>query len=293
MRKILNTLFIVCQYLVPQQQLSRLAGKIADCRKPWVKNTFIRWFVQRYGVDMREAAEPEPLNYASFNAFFTRELQAGARPIAGDKNTIVSPADGTISQSGAIYNGRIFQAKGQYYSLTELLGGNEELAEPFRNGRYATIYLSPKDYHRVHMPLAGKLKTQVYVPGELFSVNTLTTDYVPRLFARNERAACIFQTDLGPMAIVLVGAMIVAGIETVWAGQVAPLKREIRTRHYMGRRKPISLKKGQEMGRFKLGSTAIVLFGSEVMDWLDTCQAGAPVRMGEAIGTRLPDTEPA
>ena len=288
MNRALDVLFIICQYLAPQHLLSRAAGKIADCEWPWLKNNFITWFIGRYDVNMQEAAEPEPFNYASFNAFFTRELHADARPIDGDQETIVCPADGAISQLGDIENGRIFQAKGQDFSLVELLGGDEEIARPFDGGKFATVYLSPKDYHRVHMPLAGKLKTMVYVPGDLFSVNGTTADNVPRLFARNERAVCIFETEIGPMAVILVGAMIVAGIETVWAGQVAPIKREIRTHQYMQRRKTINLKKGEEMGRFKLGSTAIVLFGPEVMNWLDSYQAGTPTRMGEAMGSIRP-----
>ena len=285
MRKTLDVLFIIFQYLVPQHLLSRLVGKIADCEWPWVKNNFITWFIGRYQVDMQEALDSEPFNYPNFNAFFTRELQPGVRPVADAADAIASPADGAISQLGDIEEGRIFQAKGQDYSLTELLGGDEELAQPFQGGRFATIYLSPRDYHRVHMPLAGKLKTMVYVPGDLFSVNNTTAENVPRLFSRNERAVCLFETDAGPMAMVLVGAMIVAGIETVWAGQVAPIKREIRTHHYLQRRRTINLKKGDEMGRFKLGSTVVLLFGPDVMDWLGNYMAGTPTRMGEALGT--------
>lgn len=293
MEKFINTLFIVCQYLVPQHLLSRVVGKIAECRWRWVKNTFISWFVRRYGVNMQEAAETEPLKYSDFNAFFTRALKPDARPIDEQKDTIICPADGAISQLGPIRKGRLFQAKFQYFDLIELLGGDQAIAEPFQNGQFATIYLSPKDYHRVHMPLTGKLKTMVYIPGDLFSVNGVTAENVPRLFARNERAVCIFDTEIGPMAMVLVGAMIVAGIETVWAGQVAPIKREIRTQHYAGRRKPINLKKGEEMGRFKLGSTVILLFGPQVMQWLDNYQAGSATRLGEVLGTIGGGTDPA
>ncbi len=280
----MNSLFIIFQYIVPQHLLSRLAGKIADCEWPWVKNNFINWFIGRYQVDMQEAADPEPYNYKNFNAFFTRELKTGARPITEESNAIAGPADGAISQLGAIEQGRIFQAKGQTYSLTELLGGDETLATPFKQGTFATVYLSPKDYHRIHMPVTGTLKTMVYVPGDLFSVNTTTAENVPRLFSRNERAVCIFDTEAGPMAIILVGAMIVAGIETVWAGQVAPLKREISTHHYLEPQQPITLEKGEEMGRFKLGSTAIVLFGPDVMQWQEHFQAGTPTVMGEKLG---------
>lgn len=283
----MDVLFIIFQYIIPQHLLSRCVGKIADCEWPWVKNNFISWFIGRYNVNMEEAADPEPFNYKNFNAFFTRELNAAARPIIEGADTIACPADGAISQVGTIDSGRIFQAKGQTYSLVELLGGDEAIAKPFQNGQFATVYLSPKDYHRVHMPLTGKLKSMTYVPGDLFSVNTTTAENVPRLFSRNERAVCIFETDAGPMAVILVGAMIVAGIETVWAGQVAPIKREIRTQHYLSKQKAIKLKKGEEMGRFKLGSTAIVLFGPEVMQWRDDLEATSPTTMGEQLGTVL------
>lgn len=282
----MDTLFIIVQYLMPQHLLSRLAGKIADCEWPWLKNNFISWFINRYEVDMSEAADPEPLNYKNFNAFFTRQLKEGAREITPGDNHIACPADGAISQLGAIEQGRIFQAKGQSYTLTELLGGDETVAELFQNGQFATVYLSPKDYHRVHMPMAGTLKSMIYVPGDLFSVNTTTAENVPRLFARNERTVCIFETAIGPMALVLVGAMIVAGIETVWAGQVAPIKRDIKRVDY-DQQQTITLNKGDEMGRFKLGSTAIVVFGSEVMAWQQEFTAGSPTRMGELLATTL------
>jgi phosphatidylserine decarboxylase len=284
MSKFLDVLFIIFQYIVPQHSLSRMAGKVANCEWPWLKNNFINWFIGRYQVNMEEAADPEPFNYKSFNAFFTRELAAGTRPVIEGDNTIACPADGAISQLGNIEKGRIFQAKGQDYSLEELLGGNKQLANAFKDGSFATVYLSPKDYHRVHMPMTGKLKTMIYIPGDLFSVNTTTAENVPRLFSRNERAVCIFETDIGPMAIVLVGAMIVAGIETVWAGQVAPIKREIHTHNYLSKQKAITLKKGEEMGRFKLGSTAIVLFGPQLMRWKDGLAAGSPTVMGELLG---------
>jgi phosphatidylserine decarboxylase len=261
-----------------------LVGKIAECELPWVKNNFIDWFINRYNVNMSEAADPEPRNYKNFNAFFTRALAADARPIITGDDTIACPADGAISQLGNIENGRIFQAKGQDYSLLELVGGDEETATLFNGGTFATVYLSPKDYHRVHMPITGKLISMTYVPGDLFSVNTATAENVPRLFSRNERAVCVFETDAGPMAIVLVGAMIVAGIETVWEGQVAPIQREIRHQHYAKKRDLIQLEKGEEMGRFKLGSTAIVLFGPDAVTWQEQLQAGSPTVMGELFG---------
>ena len=280
----MNILFIIFQYIMPQHLLSRAAGKLAECELPLIKNNFISWFIGRYNVNMDEAADPEPHNYKNFNAFFTRELKAGARPITTGDNSIACPADGAISQLGDIENGRIFQAKGQSYSLVELLGGDEVLAKPFVGGKFATVYLSPKDYHRVHMPLTGKLSHMIYVPGDLFSVNTVTAENVPRLFSRNERAVCIFETEAGPMAVVLVGAMIVAGIETVWAGQVAPIKRQIITTDYLADQQDITLDKGEEMGRFKLGSTAIVVFGKDVINWSEQLQAGSPTIMGELFG---------
>ena len=280
----MNVLFILAQYLVPQHLLSRLAGSIAECEWPWLKNAFINWFIKRYNVDMAEAKDPEPYNYKNFNAFFTRALKSDARPIVKGYDNIALPADGCISQIGPIKHDSIFQAKGQHYSLLKLLGGDRVLAKQFENGSFATIYLSPKDYHRVHMPLDGQLLSMTYVPGDLFSVNETTAENVPDLFARNERAICLFQTQAGPMAVILVGAMIVAGIETVWAGQVAPIKRQVITTKYQQQQQPIAIRKGDEMGRFKLGSTAIILFGEDAVNWHAELQANSPTRMGELLG---------
>jgi phosphatidylserine decarboxylase len=283
--KFLDIVFIIFQYIVPQHLLSRLLGWVAECEWPWLKNTIIPLFIKRYDVNMDEAAEPEPRNYKNFNAFFTRALVAGARPIVDDAGSIACPADGCISQLGDIEARGLFQAKGQTYSLLTLLGGDAKQAKAFENGKFATIYLSPKDYHRVHMPATGTLKSMTYVPGDLFSVNTTTAENVPNLFARNERAVCIFDTEHGPMAVILVGAMIVAGIETVWGGQVAPLKRQIIKHDYQAKPKAITLQKGDEMGRFKLGSTAIVLFPAASMQWQAELVAGSPTRMGELLGS--------
>jgi phosphatidylserine decarboxylase len=277
-------LFVVLQYLVPQHLLSRLIGKLAASEVPWIKNPFINWFRQRYGVDMSEALDPEPAHYASFNAFFTRALRPGVRPIDIAPNAVVSPADGVISQLGAIEGDRIFQAKGQHYSARELLGGDAELATLFADGDFATIYLSPRDYHRVHMPVEGKLLRTIYVPGDLFSVNQTTAANVPRLFARNERLVCLFDTPFGPMASVMVGAMIVAGIDTVWSGQEAPLRRQVRTAYFDRTPVAVALDKGAEMGRFKLGSTVVLLFAKGRMRWRDDLAADLPLRMGERIG---------
>lgn len=280
----MNWLFIALQYLIPQHLLSRLVGMLAASEIRWIKNPFINWFRQRYGVDMSEAADPEPTNYPSFNAFFTRALKPGSRPIDSSPNAVISPADGAISQLGAIAGNQIFQAKGQNYTTTELLGGDDKMAALFTDGVFATVYLSPRDYHRVHMPVAGKLLRTIYVPGDLFSVNQTTAAYVPNLFARNERLVCLFETEFGPMALVLVGAMIVAGIETVWAGQVAPPPRGIVTTRYDRVPREVSLEKGAEMGRFKLGSTAILLFPKSRLSWRTELTAGSPLRMGERIG---------
>ena len=280
-----DRLFILSQYLLPHHLLSRLAGCIAECRQPWFKNTFTGWFARRYQVDMSEAQVEDLTAYEHFNAFFTRALKDGARPLAEQTDAVVCPADGAISQLGPIEHGRLFQAKGRDFSLTALLGGDAERAAPFIGGQFATVYLSPKDYHRVHMPLTGTLREMVYIPGRLFSVNQTTAENVPGLFARNERVACLFDTERGPMAVVLVGAMIVASIETVWAGLVTPPKRELKSVRYdAAARAPITLEKGLELGRFKLGSTAIVLFGPAQMHWAAGLEAGSSVRMGQLLG---------
>ncbi len=279
-----DQLFLASQYLAPHHLVSRCFGYASDCREPAVKNWMISRFVRRYGVDMREAIQEDPFAYESFNAFFTRALKPEVRPLDDEPSAVLCPADGAISQLGAIERGRIFQAKGHSYSVTELLGGDTERAAPFQGGEFATIYLSPKDYHRVHMPVAGTLREMVHIPGRLFSVNPLTARNVPNLFARNERVACLFDTEYGPMAVVLVGAMIVASIETVWAGLVTPHKRAVKsTRYDAEARAPIHLEKGAEMGRFKLGSTAIVLFGPNQIRWADTPSVLGPVRMGEML----------
>lgn len=280
-----NTLFIIAQYIIPQHLLSRLVGKLAECRLPGLKNALIELFARRYRVDLSEAQTEELSDYENFNAFFTRALKPGARPVDSDSDSVVFPADGCISQIGDIHEGRIFQAKGQLYSTRELLGGSEQLAALFDQGKFATVYLSPRDYHRVHMPLAGKLQQMITVPGDLFSVNETTATHVPRLFARNERVVCLFETEAGPMAVVLVGAMIVAGIETVWAGTQTPLHRRVSTIHYSNAAlNEVCLRKGDEMGRFKLGSTAIVLFGKGAVDWETTLAAGSPTRVGKRLG---------
>lgn len=271
------------QYLLPQHLLSRAVGYLAHCRIAWIKNSFIQWFVRRYQVDMREALEQDPLQYATFNAFFTRALHPDLRMIAPGENTIASPADGAISQIGKIRAGRIFQAKGFDFDLCRLLGGDEKIAAPFHAGSFATIYLAPKDYHRVHMPCAGKLREMFYIPGQLFSVNTQSAARIPHLFARNQRVVALFDTPHGEMAIVLVGAMIVASIETIWAGLVAPARtRTIQHWRYTGTE--IAFEKGDEMGRFQLGSTVLVLFASPQVRWDKKMKADSVLTMGQELG---------
>jgi len=279
----MDSLFIFLQHILPQHLLSRCTGWLAELRHPlWLKDLVIGRFIDYFEVDMEEAAEPNSRAYSNFNQFFTRPLQEGVRPIA--EADIVSPADGAISQLGDIDDGRIFQAKGHYYSTRELLGGDEARAAQFKDGKFATIYLSPRDYHRVHMPQAGTLSGTSYIPGKLFSVNGTTADNVERLFARNERLVCHFDTEKGPMAMILVGAMVVAGIETVWSGQVAPRSSAPIVHDFLQLPESVSLDKGEEMGRFKLGSTVILLFPKDSMDWDDSYVAGSPTRLGEALG---------
>lgn len=281
-------LFIFMQYILPQHTLSRLIGHLAECQTPWFKNRLIVWFIKRYQVNMSEAQLEDPSAYRHFNDFFTRALKPDARPIDDTAQAVVSPADGAISQLGRIEHGRIFQAKGHSFSLLELLGGDAERAAPFMGGSFSTIYLSPKDYHRVHMPLTGILREMVYVPGRLFSVNQTTAEHVPELFARNERVACLFDTEQGPMAVVLVGAMVVASIETVWAGLITPPLREIRSYDYsQASRQPITLQKGAELGRFKLGSTAIVLFGANHVQWNADLHASSAVQVGQCLAVEV------
>lgn len=279
-----DKLFVLSQYITPQLGVSNLAGRLADNdRSPALKNRVIKWFIGRYGVDMSEAAEPNPEAYATFNDFFTRELKPGIRPLADGEKTLVSPVDGAISQLGQVTGDRVFQAKGQSFSLSELLGGEEATTAPFADGEFSTIYLSPKDYHRIHMPMAGTLRQMIHVPGKLFSVNPVTAENVPNLFARNERVVCIFDTDSGPMALVLVGAMIVGSVETRWAGVVVPGSRQVTSTRYEGEQ-AISFDKGEEMGRFRLGSTVIMVMPKGSVSWNSDQVAGKTVRMGEAFG---------
>jgi phosphatidylserine decarboxylase len=284
--KLSETLFSLVQYPLPHHALSRVMHHLTRCENRAWKNAFINAIVRLYGVEMSEALEPNPQAYPSFNAFFTRALKPEARPLCPDADAVLCPADGAVSQIGSIGQGRIFQAKGKHFDVVELLGGDADRAEPFANGRFATVYLSPRDYHRLHMPLAGTLREMVHVPGRLFSVNAGTADNIPHLFARNERVATLFNTEAGPMALVLVGAIFVASIETVWEGVVTPPSAS-EPRSWVYPNSPPKLAKGEEMGRFNMGSTIIVLFGEKAVSWEENLAAGDKVRMGGRLGRRL------
>ena len=276
-------LFAAIQYVLPHHLISRAVHYFVECEIPWFKNALIEWIINHYEVDMSEAKEESPEAYKHFNDFFTRPLKEGARPLPEDTGMIVSPADGAISQLGDIKHGRVFQAKGHDYSLIELLGGDAKLGQEFMDGKFATIYLSPRDYHRIHTPAGGKLRQMIHVPGRLFSVNQGTVENIPNLFARNERVVSIFDTDHGPMAVIMVGAINVATIETVWAGVVTPQNKRVASTHYGDASQSVELDRGDEMGRFKLGSTAIVLFGEKQVEWLKHWQPGMTIKMGEAL----------
>jgi phosphatidylserine decarboxylase len=274
-------LFVWFQYLLPQHGLSRLILAATRVRTPWFKNWTIRGFLKLYRVDMTEAAESDPYRYGSFNEFFTRALKAGVRPVANDHAAVASPVDGCVSEAGTIDRDRLLQAKGRYYGLTDLLAA-QPWASRFEGGSYATIYLAPFNYHRVHMPLRGELKETVYVPGRLFSVNAVTARHVPALFARNERVLTLFDTGaIGQFAMVLVGALNVGSMATVWAGDITPAARRVVTR-IPG--PPTTLEKGAELGRFNMGSTVILLFEPNRVRWHPWVRAGSVVRLGQSLG---------
>lgn len=272
------------QYWLPKHALTRLAGKLASAKAGSLTTAVIRWFIKQYNVNMDEALHSDPKHFATFNDFFVRELKPGLRPVVEDETTLVHPADACVSQFGPITDGQLIQAKGHQYSAQTLLGGDAKLAEEFRDGEFATLYLSPRDYHRVHMPCDGTLRQMIYVPGDLFSVNPLTAENVPNLFARNERVVCIFDTEFGPLAQILVGATIVGSIETVWAGTMTPPRGNTvyRWDYPAEGTNAIQLKKGQEMGRFKLGSTVINLFANQKIRFDHSMQLNTPTLLGSA-----------
>jgi phosphatidylserine decarboxylase len=286
-----DRLAVLPQHLLPKQALTRLAGIVASSRGGALTTALIRWFIGRYGVDMGEAAEPDPAAYPSFNQFFTRALKPGARPLA--QADLVCPVDGAISQFGAIDGERIFQAKGHDYTATALVGGDATLAAAFHGGHFATLYLSPKDYHRIHMPCAGRLRRMIHVPGALFSVNPTTARGVPGLFARNERVVCVFDGvgdgagdgETSPWVLVLVGATIVGSMATVWHGVVNPPRPGL-LREWKYGDTPVDLAQGDEMGRFLLGSTVVLLFPPGPLRFNPGWAPGGAIRMGEVMADR-------
>ena len=282
-RPLAERLAVAAQHLLPKQLLTQFAGVVARREDGALTTAIIRRFIRRYGVNMAEAANPDPASYASFNQFFTRPLKPGARPLAAAD--LVCPVDGAVSQFGAIDGERIFQAKGRDYSATALLGGDSALAAHFHGGHFATIYLSPKDYHRIHMPCAGRLLRMVHVPGELFSVNPATARGVPGLFARNERVVCVFDGPHGVWVNVLVGATIVGSMATVWHGVVNP-PRPGTVRDWRYADQDIQLAQGAEMGRFLLGSTVVMLFPKGPLAFNPAWAPGAPVRLGQVMAQR-------
>ncbi|MBL4942542.1 MAG: phosphatidylserine decarboxylase [Colwellia sp.] len=271
------------QYAMPKHAISRLVGKLAAAKMGWLTTQLIDVFIKAYGINMSEAKYKKASDFATFNDFFTRELADGARPIETDVNSLCYPVDGAISQQGDIVDGKLIQAKGFNYSLTSLLGGDARTSAPFQQGKFSCIYLAPKDYHRIHMPMAATLREMIYVPGELFSVNPLTANNVPDLFARNERVVTIFDTEHGALAMVLVGATIVASIETSWAGTITPpAGKDIFRWQYPAKGVDvITFEKGDEMGRFKLGSTVVSAFAPNMIDFVPDAGAETVTRLGE------------
>ena len=276
---------VLPQYLFPKQALTSFAGFVASRERGWVTTEIIRRFVAKYQVNMDEALNPDIASYATFNDFFTRALKPGVRPLANVD--LVSPVDGAISQFGAIEKDQIFQAKGHHYSTTALVGGDAALAAHYQDGHFATLYLSPRDYHRIHMPCDGRLTRMIYVPGELFSVNPVTARGVPGLFARNERVVCVFESARGPFVLVLVGATIVGSMATVWHGVVNPPRgKTVRQWDYPNEpTSAIRLKQGEEMGRFLLGSTVVMLFPKGPLQFNPEWAPGREIRLGEAMAT--------
>ncbi len=285
----MDQLKITLQYILPKHLISRLVGFLAAARLGFISHALMKLFIRAYGINMAEAKYENASDYASFNEFFTRPLKEGARPVVADEQTLAHPVDGAVSQAGPIAGDQLIQAKGHFYTVKALLGGDENAAAEFQDGTFACIYLAPKDYHRIHMPIAGTLREMIYVPGELFSVNPLTAANVPGLFARNERVVTIFDTEVGPMALVLVGATIVASIEAVWAGTVTPPtgSEVFRWQYPSEGPNAVRLEKGAEMGRFKLGSTVVLTFAKDAIELLPTNFPGAVTRMGTAFATKL------
>ncbi len=277
-----DSLFLLLQHCLPKQALTEFGALIANARAGRYTTGLIRWFVKKYGVNMAEALDPDVAHYASFNEFFIRPLKPDARPLA--PSDFVCPVDGAISQFGTIERDQIFQAKGHAFSTADLVGGNAALAALFQNGSFANIYLSPKDYHRIHMPCDGRLTRMIYIPGKLFSVNPVTAQGVPNLFARNERVVCVFELEHGPFVLTLVGATIVGSMATVWHGVVNP-PRTSQVREWQYANQDIRLKKGEEMGRFLLGSTVVMLFPAQTLSFNPDWRPAGAVRLGTAMAS--------
>src|SRR5450830_481435 len=278
-----DRLAVLPQYLIPKQAITLLAGRVARARGGRMTTRIIDWFVRRYGVNMGEAANPDLTSYPTFNDFFTRPLKQGARPLA--RADLICPVDGAISQFGPMQKDQIFQAKGHHYSSTALVGGDAELAARFDDGSFATLYLSPKDYHRIHMPCDGRLRRMIYVPGDLFSVNPTAARGVPGLFARNERVVCVFESARGPLVLVLVGATVVGSMATVWHGVVNPPRGDV-VREWRYDEQPVELKQGEEMGRFLLGSTVVMLFPKGPLQFNPSWAPTGAIRLGEAMASQ-------
>jgi phosphatidylserine decarboxylase len=278
-----DRLFAALQYVLPKHLMSRVIYAITRSRSRFVKNTFLRIFLNLFDINMAEAVQPDPFAYRTFNDFFTRALKPSARPIAIESEFLVSPVDGTVSQVGELLNESILQAKGQHYTLQELLAGDEESITAYRNGSFACIYLAPYNYHRIHMPYAGRALKNIYVPGELFSVNASTARAVPRVFARNERLICEFNTPIGRVAVILVGALHVGSIETVHCGEVNPPPRRHQRPEMIVRGIGREFAKGEELGRFNMGSTVVLLFERNRIHWDASMHANATVQLGRPI----------
>ncbi len=273
--------FLASQFLLPHHLVSRLAGTVAESELSFVKKPMMRFFLNRFGIDLSEAIHEDIDGYRNFNDFFTRALKPDIRPIEGEKADWISPVDAEVSQFGTLHEGQIIQAKGKSYSLTDLLGGDHLTSEHYNGGEFATLYLSPKDYHRIHMPLDARLIKTTFIPGRLFSVNPLTASHVSNLFARNERLVCEFDSEQGRFIMVLVGAMVVASIETSWAGIVAPFQRKIQQQLFNSQ--SISFKKGEEMGRFRLGSTVIMIHEPGQLNWNSRMAVESKVTLGQQL----------
>ncbi|MGH8611046.1 MAG: archaetidylserine decarboxylase [Gammaproteobacteria bacterium] len=282
-----DRLLVLLQHAIPQHLLSRWAHKATRCKLRWWKNTLIRWFTRFYHVDMSIAKEPERDSYPDFNSFFTRELRSGVRTLARNAGSVIAPVDGWVSEIGDIQGDGITQAKGRRFTLSQLLGGDPGLAKDFRDGSFTTLYLSPREYHRVHMPIGGRLREMVYIPGRLFAVNPRSVRIVNGLFARNERVVSVFDTDAGLLALIMVGAIFVGSMDTVWHGAVTPARART-TRRWCYDGGAVHLDKGAEVGRFNMGSTVILLFKQGAVRWSETLSAGERIQMGQSIATLTP-----